>query len=1650
MLRNSHSVESLFSVMEEGETQDFTAAVTVHDLVEQWAKQTPDAVAVTNGRESLTYAELSVRANRLAHFLTDRGASPSSRVGVWLPRGIDAVVSFLAVLKAGCAYVPLDPNYPPDRLTFISEDAELVLTITPDLLRENAETASLPCDSPTEVALCDGIAYVIYTSGSTGKPKGIEVHHSSIVDLVMCADYMEVDHTSRFLHASSISFDAAVLEIWSALLRGGQLVIAKDGPLSSEELADLLQGGITHAMLPTALFHRQAEDAPESFAGLQTVTVGGETLSADHATAVCQANPGLRLINLYGPTEVTVYCTYHVLESADGITDPVPIGRPAANARLRVLDTDLRPVAVGQVGELFVGGPCLARGYLHRPELTAERFVSDPQDARLRLYRTGDLVRWQPDGTLVFCGRVDDQIKLHGHRIEPGEIETVLRGHGAVARVRVVRREDRPGRPYLAAYITLSKGQQVTTEELRAHLARRLPAYMVPAAFQVLPALPLTANGKVDAAALPTPSRVRDAGLGPVVAPRSAVEEELVALWREILDLEEVSVHDGFVAAGGNSLAAMRIATAVGKRFEIQVPLSALLPTGNIASLAELIEHTTQDGSAKPIPIPRVARDGRLPATAGQQGLWFHDQACPGSAVYSEILPLRLRGPLQVGVLRQCIERLVARHEPLRTALVLDGERLVQRIRPVDEVVLAEVDLTGLDDDGEREAALAQAVRWGGRPFDLPQGPPARAQLIHLAEQDHLLVMSMHHAAMDGWSANILFTELAALYRALAAGEQPALEPLPVQFADFAVWQHQQLEQGGFEEEVAYWRKQLAEVPEQLLLPTDLPRPERPSGQGALARTHLSDELTARIDDLAQATGTTRYMVLLAAFRLLLARYTATDDIVVGTPASGRTHPDLERAVGYFINTLPLRTRIHAKESFTDLLARVRTTVLEAYAHQQLPFPALVQACGLETDSLTPLVQVALVPEDVYTHAFPLDNHLDATFEYHDLGIAKYDLTLALIPDNGGDGLRINAEYRTDLFQPATIDRILEHLHTVLQSATTTPDTPVGQLETLPAAERAQVCGGFDGPDRDFPYQVGVHQLVDHWAERTPDAIAITGQGTSLTYAQLVARANQLAHYLADRGADPGTHIGVQLPRSTDAVVAFLAIIKTGAAYVPLDPAYPQDRLAYMTDDAGLVLTLTPELLDRSRPAIAACPTQPLTVTTSGNDIAYVLYTSGSTGRPKGVPIRHCSIIDLVTGADYLRLDTSTRQLHAASVSFDMTTIEVWGALIHGGRLVVAPPQAMTAQELADFITRHRVTHVQMPTALFHRRMEESPTCLAGLESVMVGGETLNPAHAMTALQHNPGLRLINGYGPTEATTYATWHVLTSADQITGAIPIGRPTPNTRARVLDGQGRPVPFGVPGELYLGGPGLSPGYLNRPELTSEQFRSDPEHPSELLYRTGDLVRWLPDGTLAFHGRIDQQIKLHGYRIEPGEIEAVLHTHPGISGVHVIRRQDQPGQPYLAAYYTTVPGEELSCGELAELAAAHLPAYMVPRICVALDRFPLTGNGKVDYSALPAPKAPAASQTGEGTGSGLEEKVAVIWRNVVMADAIDLDERLFDIGGASLHAARIHQQITERFPGLPLRMIDLFTYPTVRTYSAHLRTLQARANEQKGDNA
>ncbi len=1682
---------------------------TLLSRFETAAERDPSAIAVRSDTAAVTYRVLADASLTLAGRLAPLVADRPGPVAVLLDPGPAQVCAALAAMRCGKPYLPIDPAYPRHRVDRILADAAPAVLVAPppdaDVdapppseagTGDTPGTSAPPLDAEALLAASRATAgvwgdetrvdrpdaYVIYTSGSTGTPKGIVVRHRGILNLLdECVARRELPPRSRYSTCASPGFDAAVLEAWTALTTGGELVVTPDTRRwHPGDFADWLAGErIAHAYVPAAFLPALAEGLREGLdlRSLRRIIVAVEPIPRGLLGGIKRALPDLTLINGYGPTEAAVCVTmYEVGEHDDG-PERTPIGTAIRGIDLRVepleaeagADEPAGP-ADGVRGELHIGGVGVGR-YL-RPEndgrpafytRTAEDGTEQPY------YRTGDIVRVDPAGVHTFLGRVDDMIKVRGYRVEPGDVEHALLEHPGLAQAVVLKRpspDGTPGAGQLVAYVIAAPGTRLVRSEVYKRLRARLPWYAVPHQVVFRDAFPLTGHGKIDRQALAAdrsePVDPADPALVPPPyehAPHPDAEPALLSLWHDVLGPGTSDPRVSFLANGGDSLAAGRMSAALMSRLGRRVKVLDILLAEDYDDLQAVLRRAPAGTAHERGAGWRDTLPGEVvPATYGQRGLWFHDALHPGSVVYNEPIVLRLRGALDATALSRAIGTIVERHEALRTDLVMSGDELRQVVRPPSAHELTVQDLSAVP-AVDRAAAVEQAVRETVRqPFDLATGPHLRSRLLRCGEREHVLVLSLHHSVFDGGSADILFEELSALHTAYATGAEPVLAPPPSQYADHAVRQHTLIAEGHLNEDLAYWREQLSGLPDTMNLPTDFPRPENPSGDGALVRGRLSPELTRRVDALARAAGATRYTAMLSALQILLTRYCGTDDVAVGTPFSGRDRPETERAVGYYLNTLPLRADLRGDPTFRQLLARTRQTVTDAYTHQRVPYGFLVEEVHGASPTENPYLQVCLVPEDVYRHEMTFAG-IESTFEYYDTGIAKFDLTVNLIPDTEG-GLRLTAEYRTDLFRASTIERLLGHFRTLLESATAEPDVPVARLSMLPAAERALILGPFAGDGTPRPAhgsRSAVHELVDGRAALTPDAPALRGDGQQLTYRELVARADRLANYLAERGAEPGARIGVCLPRGVEAVVAFLAVLKTGSAYVPLDPAFPRHRLAFMADDADLVLSLTPDLLEEDREAIADSLARPPTVAVTGDDIAYVTYTSGSTGQPKGVLIPHRAVADLALGArDWAGVGPESRLLLLASLSFDMVTFDIWAALVNGALLVVGPAGAPSTEQVAALIGRHGVTHGDLPTALFHRQIEEDPASLAGLRTVVVGGEVMNPALAAAALAANPGLRLINGYGPTEATTYATYHVLTGPHDVTDPVPLGRPTPGTRVRILDVHRQPVPLGVTGELHLGGPGLADGYLNRPDLTAERFTADPFDPlGGPLYATGDLARWRPDGAIDYAGRIDGQLKLYGYRVEPGDIEAALRAHPDVTHAVVTRREDRPGHPYLAAYYTTAPGARVSSRELTDLAATRLPGYMVPRVFTALDRIPVTEGGKTDRAALPPPAAARAAADGEpeahevpdaseATAYGLaavQEQIAGIWREIVTTDTLGPDERLFDIGGASLHVALIHQRVAERFGLSGLRMIDLFSHPTVRGYAAHVHELCVR---------
>ncbi|HEU4556305.1 MAG TPA: non-ribosomal peptide synthase/polyketide synthase [Longimicrobium sp.] len=1367
---------------------------------------------------------------------------------------------------------------------------------------------------------------------------------------------------------------------------------------------------------------------------------------ADLLAEMREALPGAESHVLYGPTEGTILAsTYPV--PADGIVEGHPIGRPLGNVRLYVCDAFESPQPAGVPGELLIGGAGVARGYLGRAALTAEQFVPDPFSAEggARLYRTGDRARWRVDGTLEFLGRLDGQVKIRGFRIEPGEIEAVLRGHGHVTDCVVVAREEVPGDWRLVAYVVGG----VETDELREHVRRSLPEYMVPAAFVALERLPLTPNGKLDRKALPAPEYA--AGADRYVAPRTPAEEVLAGIWAEVLRLERVGATDGFFELGGHSLLATRVVSRVREVFGVELPLRALFEGPTVAELAVRVEELRRAELPVLPPVVPVERTGALPLSFAQERLWFIDRLEPGSATYNIYAPLRLMGAVDERALEQSLSEIVRRHEALRTSFAeVDGSP-VQVIAPFGGFALPVENLSGLS-EADREAAVRRCVgEEAARPFDLAAGPLFRAALLRLGDEDHVLLLSMHHIASDGWSMGVLFREFSVLYAAYREGRESPLPELPVQYGDYAVWQREQLEGEVLDRQLAYWRGRLAGAPELLELPTDHPRPPVQTHRGATVPVELSLELLERLQALGRSEGTTLYMTLLGAFQVLLSKYAGSEDVVVGSPIAGRTRAEVEALIGFFVNTLVLRTDLSGDPSFRKVLGRVREATLGAYEHQELPFEKLV--AELQPDrslSHSPLFQVSFTLQNAEGGGGALPGlrvgGVDSALE-----IAKFDLSLAFTATP--QGLRGALNYSTDLFERGTIERMLGHLERVLEQVADNPDMRLSRLALAGSEERAEVVVEWNRTERPFPREGCIHQLFEAQAGRTPNVVALVWGAEELTYRELDARANRLAHHLASLGVGPESRVGVRVERSVENVVATLAVLKAGGCCVPVDTSYPVERMEFMLADSGArVLLSDGEIaagsdlhvirLDQVAEALAAGPDDPPQSNAWAGNLAYVFYTSGSTGRPKGVMMAHREVVQYAACLpETMPLGPGDRVAQASNASFDAAVFEIWGALFNGATLVGIDRDVLLSAPLLGRELRERgITHLYQTAALFNQHVREQVDVYAGLRQLVFGAEAVGTEGVRAMLRSGKPARVLHEYGPTEATVWCTLEEVEEVAEDAPTVSIGRPIPNARAYVLDPVGEPLPVGVPGDLCIGGDGVVRGYLGRPGLTAERFVPDPfaAEPGGRMYRTGDRARWKADGKLEFLGRLDDQVKIRGFRIEPGEVEAAIGTYPGVREARVMMREDQPGDKRLVAY---VVGDVEVEGLRAHLRQG-LPEYMVPRAIVTLDRLPLNANGKVDRKALPVPEYAADVDRYVAPRTPVEEVLAGIWAEVLRLERVGVEESFFDLGGHSLLATRLVSRIRALF-GVEVPLRALFEGPTVAELAERVEEMR-RAGE------
>ncbi|MEH2284139.1 MAG: amino acid adenylation domain-containing protein [Nostoc sp.] len=1693
-------------LVEWNDTQvDYPFDKCIHQLFEEQVQRTPDAVAVVFENQQLTYHELNCRANQLAHYLQSLGVEADVLVGICVERSLEMVVGLLGILKAGGAYVPLDPEYPKDRLSFMLEDTQVSVLLSQKRLLDKLPEyqAKLICldevwseilqnkqDNPLKVVTATHLANVIYTSGSTGKPKGVMVEHSGLCNLAEAQiQTFGLNADSRVLQFASFSFDACISEILMAFGSGARLYLGtKDSIMPGMPLIDRLRDdGITHVTLPpSALAVLPQEELPT----LQTIIVAGEACPIE---LMRQWATGRNFFNAYGPTEASVCAA---IAKCTPLDQKISIGRPIDNTQIYILDQNLQPVPVGVAGELHIGGIGLARGYLNARELTQEKFIPNPfkrgrgqgagsrgetedqSSNSERLYKTGDLARYLPDGNIEYLGRIDHQVKIRGFRIELGEIEATLSQHPHVQASYVIAREDNRGDKRLVAYIVPQPQVTPTISVLRSFLKEKLPEYMVPSAIVILESLPLTPNGKIDRRALPEPSsESRDK----YVAPRTPIEEILALIWQQVLKLELVGRHDNFFELGGHSLLGTQFISRVRSRLKVEIPLRSLFAAPTIAELAPSIQQLQhQDIELSAPPILRRVENAEIPLSYAQQRLWFLDQLESNNASYNISIGLRLVGTLNVAALEQSLKEFIHRHEALRTNLVTVDGQAVQIIQTQTNWTVTVVDLQHLptlvlnevvgeasasaEVTEQKTAAQKLLEQRAIEPFDLAHDPLMRATLVVLSPTEQWLLVCMHHVVFDGWSIGLFIQELQALYNAYSIGQPSPLLPLPIQYADFAIWQRQWLVGEVLQNHLSYWEKQLANAPTFLPLPTDRPRPAMQTFNGSYHVFTLSVELTQRLLQLSQQQGCTLFMTLLAAYNTLLYRYTGQEDILVGTPIANRDRTELEGLIGFFVNTLVMRTDLAGNPSFNELLPRIREMALSAYAHQDLPFEMLVEALQPERDlSHTPLFQVMFVLLNAPMSEIEL-TELSVSGLPIEITTAKFDLTLSM--ENTPNGLFGWWEYNTDLFDSSTIERMTGHFVTLLEAIVANPSERISQLPMLTASEQQQLLVKWNDTSVDYAFDKCIHQLFEEQVERTPDAVAVVFENQQLTYHELNCRANQLAHYLQSLGVGADVLVGICVERSLEMLVGLLGILKAGGAYVPLDPEYPQDRLSFILEDAQVSVLLTQQHLVEKLPE---CQAQLVSLDTNwqfifqlpqGNPItnvqasnlAYVIYTSGSTGQPKGVQISHTAVSNFLSAMQQRPGITKQDTLLAiTTISFDIAALEIFLPISVGACLVIARRDVtLDGRELFDLLVKSKATIMQATPATW-RLLLDSNYQFSDLK-ILCGGEAL-PWDLVSKLLARSA-SLWNLYGPTEATIWSSVCQLESSESL---ISIGRPIDNTQIYILDQNLQPVPVGVAGELHIGGVGLARGYLNRPELTQEKFIPNPfkrgrgqgagsrgetedqSSNSERLYKTGDLARYLPDGNIEYLGRIDNQVKIRGFRIELGEIEVALSQHPHVQASYVIAREDNRGDKRLVAYIVPQPQVTLTISELRSNLKEKLPDYMVPSAIVILESLPLTPNGKIDRRALPAPEPSSElSDKYVAPRTPVEEILALIWQQVLKVELVGIHDNFFELGGHSLLATQLISRVrTSLKVELPLR--NLFAAPTIAQLAPSIQQSQ-----------
>ncbi|RJG17684.1 non-ribosomal peptide synthetase [Paenibacillus thiaminolyticus] len=1645
------------------------AAHTLDIYFERQAAARPEHAALIEGGTSMTYGELNSRANRLARRLRLKGVRPNAVVGMMTGRSAEMIVGILAVLKAGGAYLPIDPAYPGERIAYMLADSGAALLLADrtsansrvlaefagEVIQIEEETALESDDSNLDrLASPTDPAYIIYTSGSTGQPKGILTAHRNIERVVIDPGYINITPDDRILQLSNYAFDGSIFDIFGALLNGASLVLVpKEFMLDMGQLSAYISGQkITMFFTTTALFNTLVEVNAPALRGLRHVLFGGEQVTMSYVEKAFQVMGPGKIIHVYGPTESTVFATFYAVDRLASDSRMLPIGRPLRNTGALVLNEYGRLQPIGIPGELCITGEGLAAGYVNRPELSADRFVPCPYLDGERMYKTGDLVRLLPDGNLEYMGRIDHQVKIRGFRIEPDEIAHKLLLHKSVKEALVLPYQDEAGHSSLCAYLV--PDGEWSRADIRAHLSRALPDYMIPSCFVEMERFPLTPNGKIDRRLLPEPDAVMRT-VAEYEAPLTEAEQKLAGLWQQVLGVERVGRHDHFFELGGHSLKATMLIARTAKLFETPLPLQEVFARPVLRDMAALLERTPRQRYETIRPAePREL----YPASLAQKRIYVASQLDGADLSYNMPLLLRAPYPLDRQRVERSLEALAARHESLRTCVARDGEELFLKVLPRVTVPLA---CEAVAEEEVREIAAGWI-----RPFDVREAPLLRAGLIDTGNGDSILFLDMHHIISDGVSLDILLREFAQLY----ADPHAPLDPLPVQHKDFAVWQREQMNTEPMRKLGRYWLETFAGDIPVLQLPADFPRPSVQQFVGDTVEYELSKEMTEQLKRQAAENGTTLFLMLLAMYNLLLHKYTGQEDLVVSTPVTDRPFAELEGVVGMFVNTVPLRSFPQPDKTFGSFLEEVQRTVIQAYENQAYPAEQLFERLNLRRDvSRTPLFETIFTLQNVIesAEASGMPGWTPVEMDHHAI---QFDLAVEAIEYDGTLVLRF--EYSTSLFARETIERMAVHFEQLVRTALERPQARIADIEIVTDAEKAQLLGSFAGAEaRPLRYRTLVEQF-EAQAEKTPDERAAVFRDEAMTYRELNRRANRLAHGLRAKGVGPDDRVGLMTAPSFGTLVGIVGILKAGGAYVPIDPDYPAERIGGMLEDSGARLLVTQRGLQEgaarfpgevllledmeAADAVAArasgkesgadeavrgtCGDGGGSLSELGNpepvngpdDMAYVIYTSGSTGTPKGVMIEHRSVLHLADWFGRLYgLGPGQNVLHMTSSSFDVSVEETLVSLLHGATVVIAEkPHILVREQFIPFLNKHQIDLAQFVPATLQELLADQPEQAPSLRAVLCGGERLDPVIAEKVLAQ--GYRLYNHYGPTEATVDATRYECV----LGGKALLGRPVEGTEVLVLDSHGKLAPIGVPGELCIAGTGLARGYLNRAELNAEKFVPHPYKPGERMYRSGDEVRWLLDGNLEYLGRLDQQVKVRGYRIEPGEVSHRLLQHPAVREALVTAEREEGGHACLCAYLVTE--RECTVSELRAHLANSMPEYMIPSYFVKVEQFPLLPSGKINVKALPAPDLTEAGAEYAAPRNFIEETLAAIWQEVLGAERVGIYDHFFELGGHSLKVRLLTARIEKKLQvDIPLK--EVFARPVLEQLAAYVEEAQ-----------